>query len=58
MRGAQGGDTLCIKDGRLHYDYNALQHEPLQPDVTPLPKGKVDVKFTFTKEVDGTAELD
>jgi arylsulfatase A-like enzyme len=47
--GLTGGYTLYIKDGKLHYDYNAYNINRYSLTSPSLPKGKVDVKFTFTK---------
>jgi arylsulfatase len=47
--GLTGGYTLYLKDGRLHYDYNAYNMELYSLISPPLPKGKVDVKFDFKK---------
>ncbi len=57
--GVNGGYTLFIADGKLHYDYNffnAARYSVVSPK---LPKGKVDLKFNFVKTgmLKGTGEL-
>lgn len=57
--GVNGGYTLFIAGGKLHYDYNyfnAARYEVVSPK---LPKGKVDLKFNFVKTgmLKGTGEL-
>jgi arylsulfatase len=57
--GVNGGYTLFIADGKLHYGYNffnAARYEVVSPK---LPKGKVDLKFSFVKTgmLKGTGEL-
>lgn len=47
--GLTGGYTLYVKDNRLHYDYNAYNENLCTLTSQVLPKGKVDVKFIFTK---------
>ena len=57
--GMTGGYTMFIKDNRLYYDYNFLDgvHYILKSD--PLPKGKTDLKFSFTRTMQfgGEGEL-
>jgi len=57
--GMTGGYCMYIKDDKLHFDYNYLDgvHYHLTSD--KLPKGKVDMKFNFTKtkEFGGTGDL-
>jgi arylsulfatase len=57
--GMTGGYTMFIKDNRLYYDYNFLDglHYILKSE--PLPKGKTDLKFSFTrtKPFGGEGEL-
>jgi len=42
--GLTGGYTLYVKDGKLHYDYNAYNMGLYSLTSAPLPRGKVDVK--------------
>ena len=57
--GLTGGYTLYVKDGKLHYDYNAYNMATYALTSPALPKGKVDVKFVFKKTGmgQGVAEL-
>ncbi len=57
--GVNGGYTLFIADGKLHYDYNYVNDERYSIVSPELPKGKVDLKFNFVKtgELKGTGEL-
>ena len=57
--GVNGGYTLFIADGKLHYDYNYLNAERYAIVSPELPKGKVDLKFNFIKtgQLKGTGEL-
>lgn len=47
--GLTGGYTLYVKDGKLHYDYNAYNMDFYSLISPPLPKGQAVVKFAFTK---------
>lgn len=47
--GMTGGYTMFIKDSRLYYDYNFLDGVHYILKSSPLPKGKIDLKFRFTK---------
>ena len=57
--GMTGGFTMFIKGGKLYYDYNFLDGVYYTMVSPPLPKGKTDLKFVFTKtrEFGGTGEL-
>jgi arylsulfatase len=57
--GVNGGYTLFIADGKLHYDYNNFNAERYEVVSPALPKGKVDLKFNFVKTgpLKGTGEL-
>jgi len=57
--GLNGGYTLYIADGKLHYEYNFFNSARYQIDSPELPKGKVDLKFNFVKtaELKGLGEL-
>lgn len=57
--GVNGGYTLFIADGKLHYDYNFVNDERYSIVSPELPKGKVDLKFNFVKTgpLKGTGEL-
>lgn len=57
--GMTGGYTMFIKDNRLYYDYNFLDGVHYILKSPPLPKGKVDLKFSFekTKPFGGKGEL-
>ncbi len=57
--GMTGGYTMYIKDGKLHFDYNYLDGVHYHLTSNPLPKGRTDLmfKFTKTKEFGGTGEL-
>ena len=57
--GMTGGFTMFIKEGRLHYDYNFLDGVYYTIKSPPLPTGKTELKFKFTKtkEFGGTGEL-
>ncbi len=57
--GMTGGFTMFVKDGRLYYDYNFLDGVHYILKSATLPKGQVDLKFSFikTKEFGGTGEL-
>jgi arylsulfatase A-like enzyme len=48
MGGTAGGYSLYVQDGKLTYDYNwfDLERTTIQSS-TPLPTGKVNVKFEF-----------
>lgn len=47
--GFTGGYTIFIKDNRVHYDYNYYHGLYYSLESSPLPKGKVDIKFKFTE---------
>jgi hypothetical protein len=57
--GMTGGYTLFIKDNRLYYDYNFLNGVHYILNSSPLPDGKTDLKFSFTrtKPFGGEGEL-
>ncbi len=57
--GMTGGYTMFIKDSRLYYDYNFLDDVHYILKSPPLPKGKTDLKFHFTKtkQFGGKGEL-
>jgi arylsulfatase A-like enzyme len=57
--GMTGGFTMFIKGGKLYYDYNFLDGVYYTMVTPPLPEGKTDLKFKFTKtkEFGGTGEL-
>ncbi|MCU7928060.1 MAG: arylsulfatase [Candidatus Thiodiazotropha sp. (ex Dulcina madagascariensis)] len=57
--GMTGGYTMFIKDNRLYYDYNFLDGVHYILKSPPLPKGKTDLKFSFTrtKPFGGEGEL-
>jgi arylsulfatase len=57
--GMTGGFTMYIRDARLHFDYNYLDGVHYQLESPPLPRGRTELKFAFTKTVDfgGTGEL-
>jgi arylsulfatase len=57
--GVNGGYTLFIADGKLHYDYNFVNDERYSIVSPALPKGKVNLKFNFVKTgpLKGTGEL-
>jgi arylsulfatase len=57
--GMTGGYTMFIKDNRLYYDYNFLDGVHYILKSQPLPKGKTDLKFSFTrtKPFGGEGEL-
>jgi arylsulfatase len=57
--GMTGGYTMFIKDRRLYYDYNFLDGVHYILKSPRLPKGKVDLKFSFerTKPFGGRGEL-
>jgi arylsulfatase len=57
--GLNGGYTLFIADGKLHYGYNYFNDARYEVVSPPLPKGKVDLKFNFIKtgNLKGTGEL-
>jgi arylsulfatase A-like enzyme len=57
--GMTGGYTMFIKDRRLYYDYNFLDGVHYILKSPKLPKGKVDLKFSFerTKPFGGRGEL-
>jgi len=57
--GMTGGYTMFIKDNRLYYDYNFLNGVHYTLKSPRLPKGKTDLKFSFTrtKPFGGEAEL-
>ncbi len=57
--GVNGGYTLFIAGGKLHYDYNYFNAERYSVVSPALPKGKVDIKFSFVKTgmLKGTGEL-
>ena len=47
--GFTGGYTLFIKNNRVYYDYNYYHGLYYAMESSPLPKGKVDIKFKFTE---------
>ena len=47
--GFTGGYTLFIKNNRVYYDYNYYHGLYYSVESSPLPKGKVDIKFKFTE---------
>jgi arylsulfatase len=57
--GMTGGYTMFIKDNRLYYDYNFLDGVHYILKSPPLPRGKTDLKFSFTrtKPFGGEGEL-
>ena len=57
--GMTGGFTMFIKDGKLFYDYNFLDGVYYTLESPPLPKGKTELKFDFTRSgpFAGTGEL-
>jgi arylsulfatase A-like enzyme len=57
--GVNGGYTLFIADGKLHYEYNFFNTKRYAIVSPVLPKGKVDLKFNFIKTgmLKGTGEL-
>ncbi|MBA7622457.1 hypothetical protein ES703_29834 [subsurface metagenome] len=57
--GMTGGFTMFLKDGRLYFDYNFLDGVYYTLKSAPLPKGKTELKFKFTKtkEFGGTGAL-
>ena len=57
--GMTGGFSLFIKDGKFHYDYNFLDGVHYNLVSPPLPTGKTELKFVFTKtkEFGGDGEL-
>jgi hypothetical protein len=57
--GNNGGYTLFIADGKLHYEYNFFNTKRYAIVSPVLPKGKVDLKFNFIKTgmLKGTGEL-
>lgn len=57
--GMTGGYAMYLKDGKLHFDYNFLDGVHYHLTSEKLPKGKVDMKFNFTKtgEFAGVGEL-
>jgi arylsulfatase len=57
--GMTGGYTMFIKDRRLYYDYNFLDGVHYILKSPKLPKGTVDLKFSFerTKPFGGVGEL-
>ncbi len=57
--GMTGGYTMFIKDNHLYYDYNFLDGVHYILKSSPLPKGKTDLKFSFTrtKAFGGEGEL-
>jgi arylsulfatase A-like enzyme len=57
--GMTGGYTMFIKDRRLYYDYNFFDGVHYILKSPQLPKGKVDLKFSFerTKPFGGRGEL-
>lgn len=57
--GMTGGYTMFIKDNHLYYDYNFLDGVHYILKSSPLPKGKTDLKFSFTrtKAFGGVGEL-
>jgi arylsulfatase len=57
--GMTGGYTMFIKDRRLYYDYNFLDGVHYILKSPRLPKGEVDLKFSFerTKPFGGRGEL-
>ncbi len=57
--GMTGGFTMFIKDGRLYYDYNFLDGVYYTMKSPPLPRGRTELGFVFTKtkEFGGKGEL-
>ena len=57
--GMTGGYTMFIKNNRLYYDYNFLDGVHYILKSPRLPKGKTDLKFSFTrtKPFGGEGEL-
>ncbi len=55
--GFTGGYTLYIKNNKLYYDYNYYHGLYYTIESTPLPKGKVDIKFNFTETGGATKGL-
>jgi len=57
--GMTGGYSMFIKDNRLYYDYNFLDGVHYILKSPPLPKGKTDMMFSFTrtKPFGGEGEL-
>ena len=57
--GMTGGFSMYLKAGKLHYDYNYLDGVHYHLASLLLPKGRTELKFTFTKTVEfgGTGEL-
>jgi arylsulfatase len=57
--GMTGGYTMFIQDNRLYYDYNFLNGVHYILKSSALPKGKTDLKFSFTrtKPFGGEGEL-
>ncbi len=58
--GLDGGYSLCVKDGRLHYVSNWLAREHyVVTSAEPLPEGEVTLRVEFRKTEDfaGTAAL-
>ena len=53
--GFTGGYTLYIQNNKAHYDYNYYHGLYYTLESSPLPKGKVDIKFNFI-ETGGTAK--
>jgi arylsulfatase A-like enzyme len=52
--GLTSGFSLYVKDGKLTYDYNWFDLERTSiTAATPLPKGKVHVRFDFAYDGDG-----
>lgn len=52
--GTTGGFTLYVKDGKLTYDYNWFDLERTSiTSATPLPTGKVTVRFDFAYDGGG-----
>ncbi len=47
--GMTGGYTMFIKGGRLYFDYNFLDGVYYTLESPPLPEGKTDLKFNFTR---------
>jgi arylsulfatase len=47
--GMTGGFTMFIKDGRLYYDYNFLDGVYYTLKSPPLPRGRTELKFDFTR---------
>jgi len=57
--GMTGGFTMFIQGGKLHFDYNFLDGVHYIMKSPPLPTGKTELKFVFTKTkaFAGTGEL-